>query len=478
MTPDIENPPAGTEGSSPSGTPSILSINVRPLTRADLSAEEHALRTELLRKAIATFRESGQELDDVALAALEATVIAKIAEARQHIPLSPVMAASLKQLPSLHYQVDYGDLNQQAFQALVDKEYRTLLARDTARRQIESAQRTDLEPKPPVRLDKLLLQPDEDPEYRIDGLHPTGGRVMLLAMRKTGKSTLVGNLARCLVDDYPLFGRFRVEPVERLLIIDNELDERTSKRWLRDQGIKNTHRVDVLHLRGQTGTFNILDPVIRSQWARRCEGVDLAFFDCLRPILDALGLSEDKDAGRFLVAFDAFLAEAGIGEAVVVHHMGHSGERARGDSRIQDWPDAIWKLVAEDPEDHSSPRFFSAYGRDVNVPEFQLDFESTTRHLTHAGGSRKDGKIGNHLEAVIDFVILHPGVSRSGIKEQLRGDDKVIASAVDRAVELGRLEERPRLGRGGGKAYFPAPEPKPGTPVTPVNPVNPSAPMF
>lgn len=148
-------------------------------------------------------------------------------------------------------------------------------------------------------------------------------------------------------------------------------------------------------LRGRTASFNILDPQVRAEWARICEGVDYAIFDCLRPALDALGLSEDKDGGRFLGAFGAFLAEAGIGEALIVHHMGHSGERARGDSRIQDWPDAIWKLVAEDTEDHSSPRYFSAYDRDVNVPEFQLHFDENTRHLTYGGGSRKEGKIGS-----------------------------------------------------------------------------------
>jgi hypothetical protein len=475
MIPAKENPSAGTEGSSTSGKPSIPSINVRPLTRADLSADEHPLRAELLQLALKEATAAGVLMDDNILAGLEEAVLAKIAEARQHTPIGPYLASMLKQLPSLDYQVDYANAHEQIFQADVDKEYKTLLVRDTARRRFASAQQTDPEPRPPVNLAKLLMEPDEDTEYRIEGLHPTGGRVVLLAARKTGKSTLVGNVTRCLVDDYPLFGMYGVDPVERLLIIDNELDPRTSKRWLRDQGIKNAHRVDVLHLRGRTASFNLLDPQVRAQWARRCEGVDLAIFDCLRPSLDALGLSEDKDAGRFLVAFDAFLAEAGIEEAIVVHHMGHSGERARGDSRIQDWPDAIWKLVAEDPEDHSSPRFFSAYGRDVNVPEFQLDFEESTRHLSYAGGSRKDGKIDNQLGDVVDFVTVNPGVSRTAIKKQLLGDDKVTAKAIDKAVDLGLLEGRPRQGRGGGNAYFPVREPKQLTRVTPVNP---SAPMF
>jgi hypothetical protein len=48
----------------------------------------------------------------------------------------------------------------------------------------------------------------------------------------------------------------------------------------------------------------------------------------MRAILDALGLSEDKDAGKFLTGLDAMLTEAVITDAKVIHHMGHSGERA------------------------------------------------------------------------------------------------------------------------------------------------------
>jgi hypothetical protein len=71
----------------------------------------------------------------------------------------------------------------------------------------------------------------------------------------------------------------------------------------------------------------------------------------------ALGLDEHREAGRFLVALDTLLADAGIPDAAVIHHMGHVTERSRGDSRIRDWPE--WRLVREDDEPSSpgtSPR--------------------------------------------------------------------------------------------------------------------------
>ena len=72
----------------------------------------------------------------------------------------------------------------------------------------------------------------------------------------------------------------------------------------------------------------------------------------------------------------------------MVQHMGH-GERSRGDSRLQDWPDAIWRLVRES-EEPDSPRFFSAFGRDVNVAEGRINFDN--RRLTYTAGNQDDAQ--------------------------------------------------------------------------------------
>ena len=95
--------------------------------------------------------------------------------------------------------------------------------------------------------------------------------------------------------------------------------------------------VELVSLKGRAASFNILDPQTRAEWAATLRGVDVIILDCLRPILDAFRLDENRDAGRFLVAFDALLIEVGGGspvDGIVVHHMGHTDERSRGDSRI------------------------------------------------------------------------------------------------------------------------------------------------
>lgn len=276
-----------------------------------------------------------------------------------------------------------------------------------------------------VSLKDFLAIEDEPAAYRVDGLMPVGGRVVLAAQYKAGKSTLRDNLVRSLADGDPFLGRFGVEPAQ-VVLIDNELDPRTLRRWLRDQAIEQVGAVRVLSLRGRVGSFDLLDPATRREWAEQLRGADVVIFDCLRPVLDSLGLSEDKDAGRFLVAFDTLLAEAGASEAVVVHHMGHAGERSRGDSRILDWPDATWKIVRESADDPSSSRFFSAFGRDVDVRESRLLYDHETRRLALAGGSRVDADITAAREAIVELLAtaVQPMSGRAIEDELIAADHK------------------------------------------------------
>ena len=151
--------------------------------------------------------------------------------------------------------------------------------------------------------------------------------------------------------------------------------------------------------------------------------------DCLRPILDALGLDEHRDAGRFLVAFDALLAKPSSATRLLIQHMGHANERARGDSRLQDWPDAIWRLVRED-DDPASPRYFTAYGRDVDVARRPAELRPVTRRMTYTAGSRHTVKVD---EAVIAIIKLLAECAKDG-------DDGLSG----RAIETALAGEQPR----------------------------------
>lgn len=321
-----------------------------------------------------------------------------------------------------------------------------------ARRRLDDESRPPQQPPDVKALPVLLAEPDTAAAYRIDQLAPEGGRVMLSAQYKAGKSTAVGNLLRALADREPFLDRFAInDPPRSIVLIDTELSANTLRRWLRAQGITNPAAIgDVVALRGTVGAFNLLDDRRRADWAARLRdvGCDYLILDCLRPVLDALGLDEHRDVGRLLVAFDALLADANIPDALVVQHMGHSGERARGDSRLQDWPDATWRIVRED-DNPASPRFFSAYGRDVDVPEGRLSFDAATRHLAYAAGSRTDIKTEAAAADVI-AILAESTDSLSGraIELALTGShaQKAIRAAIAATVDHGlvKVTEGPR----------------------------------
>ena len=339
------------------------------------------------------------------------------------------------------------------FDALVAAETLKMRVRATAQRMLR-VEREGLLPEPIINtLPDLLAQPDEEANYLVDEVWPTGGRFLLAAQYKAGKTTMVANLLRSLADGDMFLDRFKVNPpAGRIVLIDDELDPRMLRRWLRDQSIAAPERISVVALRGRLGTFDILDDHTRSQWAQRLRemNAEVVIFDCLRPVLDVLGLEEGREAGQFLVAFDNLCGEAGVGEAGIVHHAGHAGERSRGDSRLRDWPDVEWLLVRdkEDGQDAQpdAQRYFKAYGRDVDVAEGLLTHDPATRRLTYGDKNRRDTRLDKICPAVIEYVALNPGVSLRGVKAGCHiegaGPDQVVR-ALNRCVganQISRVE--------------------------------------
>lgn len=230
-------------------------------------------------------------------------------------------------------------------------------------------------------LTDLLAEPDEDDPYLIEQVWPIGNLV-LSAYTKAGKTTLRNNTIRSLVDGDDFLGTYSVpKTVDRIVLMDLEMSRSTVRRWLGEQGITNTAAVDVIPMRGQGNSLRRLD-----RWVERFAGADVVLLDCLEPALHALGLDPQTSARKFLEDLGAATTAGGANSTGVLHHHGHGSERAKGDSGILAWPDAFWNLVLLDRDNPSSPRYFSAYGRDVDVPESLVEFDEVTRRLTILGG--------------------------------------------------------------------------------------------
>lgn len=303
---------------------------------------------------------------------------------------------------------------------------------------------------PFLTLTERLGRPQQEIRYRIDGLLPAGGNVVLSAQWKAGKTTAVDNLVRSLVDGGPFLAPdFTVNGAGlRVTLVDNEMPDQTIDDWLRALGIRNTDAVRVASLRGSEDLFNLLDPAARQTWVDllRDHGTDVLVLDCLRPVMDALGLNVNYETGRFLTAFNATLKAAGVTEAVIAHHMGHNGERSLGDSRLRGWPDAEWRLIrpaADDgTDDPSSARYFTAYGRGVNVAEGRLDYEAASRTLTYRLGDRQ----GAIVDLVADHLAAAGPSSKNSIEKGIRGNVQAVRAAISKGMREGRFtaEKGPR----------------------------------
>jgi hypothetical protein len=283
---------------------------------------------------------------------------------------------------------------------------------------------------------------------------------------------MVGNVLRCLADGhrflrgddakyagyenntgFPVRG---LNAGQTVFLADIELDERTIRRWLRDQKIQSRHAVRTASFRGRLDDFDILDPDRRDEWAQafRSWAVKVLIIDPIGPLLAAYGYSENsnEDLANVFAAIDALTAQAGVEEVMVVHHMRHNGERSRGGTVLRGWADAEWRLLREEvkpghqPPPPDGPRFFSAEGRDVALHETQLAYDKETRRLSVGGGNRKQHAANKHLPTVLQVLKDNAGLGRNDLVKACQDKDVPLQAAresIKALVENGKAHTYP-----------------------------------
>lgn len=262
----------------------------------------------------------------------------------------------------------------------VRRKLRESLASDEARR-IRSV--TDTRPlleliPTPAPLDEVLADAGDPEPFAVAGALPAGGNGVVIGPGKLGKTTLIGNLCAAFVDGRPFLGAFATER-RTVTVLDFELPNGMGARWLDDLDIVNRRDLRYQSLRGLAHLFDLRDADVRQRWADNLAGTQVLVIDCLKPILTALDLDEDRDVRKFLDRVDQLKEMAGISECIIVHHVGHTNQdRPRGDSDLIGWPDALWVLSGTP----SGVRSFGVTsGRDTDVPVRPLTFHD--RHLTY-----------------------------------------------------------------------------------------------
>lgn len=336
--------------------------------------------------------------------------------------------------------------------------YVSLEAHDRAKRAREAMNLS----LPPSTFDgvEYLAQPDQGVTWVVKNLLPAGGNATLIAPFKTGKTTLVGELVGSLCDDRPFMGRFDVMIGGRVGLFNYELSTDQQKRWLADLGIEHPDRFSVWDLRGYR--MPLTSPAVEKivvEWLRK-RSIEVWIIDPFaRAFVGCGDENSNADVSTFLDTVDVIKRKAGVSCVVMPTHTGREqvaegAEKARGATRLDDWPDVRWLLTRGDGP-ASDTRYFRATGRDVEVKEEALGFDSDTRRLHFGGASRFEDRRERIAHEVIEAVYRAPGSTRNDIEDLVVGRSSDVRREIERAVELGRISRRKRAGRGGGWEYHP-----------------------
>lgn len=349
------------------------------------------------------------------------------------------------------------------------------------------------------------LENAETVDQRVEGLMTGGGVLLVAAQRKTGKTTFMLNLARSLITGSPLLGKQAVKPIAEnatVGLLNFEMEPKQIAEWfagVADGDMDVMKRVKPFNLRGKRNLLGsrkgreMLADAIRK---RNCE---VLLVDTFGAAFDGEDQNSAGETRRWLDELLRWAREdAGVKELVLTAHSGWSGNRARGSSALEDWPDDIIYLAADDADDPSSPRSIRARGRSANLDKHVVLFDEGT-HTVTLGDPVASGNAGGAAQRDSDgSIIIDTGAESAAedavrealteATEALRTNELVAAAmssptgrqtavsrrkvtdARDRMLSTGELREEVLKARGAPRVFsldpdYEPPEPVPGADV-------------
>ncbi len=353
---------------------------------------------------------------------------------------------------------------------LVREELRRLRAQRDARAILAAEGRTR-DPFDAGTLAEVLGRP-EDPAARVESLIPWQASTLVVAQRKTGKTTWSLNLARCLVTGEPFLGSMDVRPIAadaKVGLLNFEVSAAQLARWAHECGVP-AERLYLVNLRGRRNPLTDAEDRANLAGLLRAQRVESLIVDPFGRAYSGESQNDAGQVGSWLIALDEFArTDVGALDVILTAHAGWNGERSRGSSALEDWADAVITLTRDED---TGERFMRAIGRDVDLGEDRLDFDPVTRLLRLSGdGSRRDGVAARHLadlvQAVLAIVAKDGPLNGTQVAQRLRAADVPHqkgehVKALRQAVEDGTL--RVEAGHRGAKVYHR------NTPPTPTYP--------
>lgn len=256
---------------------------------------------------------------------------------------------------------------------LVNDRVERLRADREARRRVAEEEAADAAASAPPfdagTLAEILARPPEPP-HRVEGLILSDALTLVVAQRKTGKTTLTLNLARALLIGEDFLGRFAVQPLskgERVALLNYEVSAGLVGSWAKAVGVP-ADRLVLVNLRGRRNPLG--RPEDREALATylRAQRVASVIVDPFSRAFTGGNANDAAEVSGFLADLDRWArGEVGASDVVLTAHAGWEGERARNSSALEDAPDSILYLTTGARSGDPGGRYLRAVGRGVDV---------------------------------------------------------------------------------------------------------------
>lgn len=339
-------------------------------------------------------------------------------------------------------------MEQLQFNRDVNYELGKLRAKEEARRLFNQERRGADAPFDAGTLSEILGRPEE-PVARVQSLVPWEASTLVVAQRKTGKTTLLLNLTKCLLTGEPFLGVLPVRPVApdaSVALLNFEVSAAQLARWASEVGVPS-ERLFLVNLRGRRNPLTITDDRAALAALLKERRVESILVDPFGRAYSGTSQNDAGEVGSWLISLDQFAREeVGALDLVLAAHAGWNGERSRGSSALEDWADSIINLTRSES---TGDRYIRATGRDVELEEDRLEFDPETRALSLSGsGSRQESQRHDRLRALaiqaMGIIEAEPGLSSTAIAEKLVGgqrNDKL--AAIKTLVTNGKVRTEP-----------------------------------
>jgi hypothetical protein len=225
-----------------------------------------------------------------------------------------------------------------------------------------------------LSVDDILAFPD--PVFLAEGLIQQETLVLIQAYTGIGKSMVCLELAKCVLDGYPVFGKYRINKTGPVVLFDSETGRSTLKG-----------RVDRMDFKGKGQLCVAFHQGLKIDDKKDFEAIKAILVE-IKPalvIFDTLTrfhAGQENDVKDMSVVMERFRAIVDLGTTVIVQHhankTGGNGDNrrsARGSSDIVGSVDLELALEQEGPPEDGMISLVSVKARSHTVPKVLLQIE-------------------------------------------------------------------------------------------------------